>query len=188
MRFDEHWIGDAQLAQTALLASSTGYLEGEAVEIGAWQGLSTVMIAKAVAPSVLHVVDHWLGHADIARVPGALDRDNYAIFLANMAEGTDGNFEVHKQSWQEWVKTWDKPIRFLHLDADHATEEVRDNLIAVLPFTHMGTILCGDDWDYPSVAEGVHQVFPDGINQGAGKLWWKVVGSASGELEGVPMR
>ncbi len=176
MRYDDLWIGPEQLAQTALLVGSTNHLEGEAVEIGAWQGLSTIPIARAVAPSVLHVVDHWLGDPDIARVPGIMDRDNYGIFLANMAEGTEGNFKVYKQSWQEWVKAWDKPIRFLHLDGAHTTEEVRDNLLAVLPFARTGTIFCGDDWDYPTVAEGVRQVFPEGINLGAGKLWWVTIG------------
>jgi hypothetical protein len=103
-------------------------------------------------------------------------RDNFGIFLANMAEGTHGNFRVHKEDWRDWARSWRQPIRFLHLDGDHTVKEVQDCLEAVLPFAVPGAILAGDDWDWPTVREGVHNVFPPGrINTGAGKLWWAVI-------------
>lgn len=38
-------------------------------------------------------------------------------------------------------------------------------------------IFAGDDWDWPTVQEGILRVFPrDKINLGAGKLWWTVIG------------
>lgn len=175
MRFDEIWEGPEQLEQLAGLAASTFSVFGAAIEIGAWQGLTAVSIAKAIEPDVLHVVDHWLGGSSILNTDlgrELVKRDNYGIFLANMAEGTAGNFKVWKMDWHEFVQQWKRPIRFLHLDAGHETDEVRDNLLALVPHAVPGAIFAGDDWDWPTVREGVLQAFPGGVQTGAGKLWW----------------
>jgi hypothetical protein len=171
VRLDEIWIDPAQLRRTADLAASTAHLPGEAVEIGTWQGNSAVVLANAIAPAILHVVDHWKGCLTIP--PEQVARDNYGIFLANMAEATAGNFRVWKMGWRDWVKQWDLPIRFLHLDAEHTVEEVSDNIAALLPFAVPGAVFAGDDYDWLTVREGVHQQFAE--VQTAGPLWWKVI-------------
>jgi hypothetical protein len=168
VRFDETWIHPGQLAVTAALAASTAGLSGEVVEIGTWQGWSAIPIANAVAPSVLHVVDHWLGDEHIA--PELTARDNYSIFLDNMAEGTAGNYQVWKMDWREFAGQWDKPVRFLHLDAAHTADEVSDNLAAIIPHAVPGAIFCGDDFSWPSVQAGVARQFEE-INA-TGSLWW----------------
>lgn len=182
--FHEQWLGRDQAIQTAALAQSTGHLTGEAIEIGAWQGLSTISITTAIAPSVLHVVDHWKGDSEspeaIKRglaIPAAcLERDNYAIFLDNMAECTEGNFQVHKMDYREFLADWAEPVRFLHLDDGHLTEDVERQLLGLRPFAVPGAIFAGDDWDWPTVQEGILRVFRrDQINLGAGKLWWTVL-------------
>lgn len=183
MRFDERWISDPQLEFTAALAKSTGHLAGEVVEIGTWQGLSAIPIANAVHPAALHVVDHWLG--DEAIRPELTARDNYGIFRDNIKEGTAGNVIVWKMDWKEFVKIWDRPIRFLHLDAAHTTDEVSANIAALLPHAVDGAVFCGDDWAWETVRAGVHQHFPE-VNSGE-DMWWTVIGGAK-ELEGVPVR
>jgi predicted O-methyltransferase YrrM len=152
--YDEHWMGDEQTAELARLAASTNHLEGEAVEIGTWQGLSAIPIARAIAPASLHVVDHWQGGPGSGIPDYLVARDNYGIFMANVAEA-GVSVTVHKMDWREWIKTWDSPIRFLHLDAAHSTKEVADNIEAVLPFMVPGGILAGDDWDWPDVEAGI---------------------------------
>jgi predicted O-methyltransferase YrrM len=171
--YDERWMGDGQTAELARLAGSTNHLAGEVVEIGTWQGLSAIPIANAIRPASLHVVDHWQG--DGAAIPAELvARDNYGIFLANAAEA-GVTVIVHKMGWREWVKDWTAPIRFLHLDAAHTTEEVADNIAAILPFMVPGGILAGDDWDWPDVEAGIlrHLTRPENIMWD--KLWWKVM-------------
>jgi hypothetical protein len=178
MRFDEFWIGPAQLALTAALARSTTDLPGEVVEIGTWQGLSAIPIAHAVAPATLHVVDHWLGDgaAAVGIDPAKVERDNYGIFLANLQDARAGNVEVHKMDWREFAKEWDRPVRFLHLDATHSADEVSDNIAALLPFAADGTVFCGDDYGFPEVREGIDRQFTD-VSSSEGKLWWKIIGS-----------
>jgi hypothetical protein len=184
VRFDEQWLGRDQVIQTAALAQSTGHLAGEAIEIGAWQGLSTVSITQAIEPSVLHVVDHWKGDSESPEaieqglaIPAAcLERDNHAIFLANMAEATAGNFQVWKMDYREFLAQWSEPVRFLHLDDGHLADDVERQLAALRKHAVPGALFCGDDWDWPTVREGILRVFPqDQINLGAGKLWWTVL-------------
>src|SRR5271170_5698627 len=180
LTFNEYWIGPAQLALTAALARSTDGQPGEVVEVGTWQGLSAIPIARAVAPAVLHVVDHWQGDAPEAGSYGIerhrVERDNYGTFLANVADALVTNIEVHKQGWREFAAEWDKPIRFVHIDASHTSDEVSGNIEAFLPFAVEGTIFCGDDYGFPQVSEGVHRQF-ETVHSSENKLWWKVIGS-----------
>jgi hypothetical protein len=182
LRFDEAWMGQGQLDVLAALAQSTGYLDGAAVEIGAWQGRSAIPIANAIRPRVLHVVDHWEGDDPEAVAQGLgidpelVKRDNYGIFCANVAEGTAGNVKVHKMGWREFADQWDAPIRFLHLDATHTTAEVAENITALLPHAAPGAVFAGDDWNWPTVAAGVRQAFSGrAISTQFDKLWWVVL-------------
>jgi hypothetical protein len=182
LHFDEEWMGQGQLDILAALAQSTGYLDGAAIEIGTWQGRSAIPVANATHPRVLHVVDHWEGDDPEAVAAGRgirpelVARDNYGIFQANVAEGTKGNVEVWEMGWREFAAQWKDPIRFLHLDATHTTAEVSANIAALLPYAVPGTIFAGDDWDWPEVAAGVREQFPDDqVNTQFGKLWWVVL-------------
>jgi hypothetical protein len=179
-RFDEYWIGPAQLALTATLARTTTDLPGEVVEVGTWQGLSAIPIARAVAPDVLHVVDHWQGDAPDAGDRGIqkhlVARDNYSIFLGNLREAQVTNVEVHKMGWQEFAATLDRQLRFVHIDASHTADEVEGNIRAFLPFAVGGAVFCGDDYGFPEVSEGVRRVF-DEVNSSESKFWWKIIGS-----------
>jgi hypothetical protein len=179
LHFDEEWMGQGQLDVLAALAQSTARLDGEAIEIGTWQGRSAIPIANAIAPAFLHVVDHWEGDdpeavaAGIGIRPELVKRDNYGIFTANVAAATAGNVSVWKMGWREFAAKWDHPVRFLHLDATHTTREVSENIAALLPYAVRGAVFAGDDWDFPTVAAGVREQFPgDEINVQFDKLWW----------------
>lgn len=185
MRFDECWISEDQLTALAFLAASTNNLHGEAIEIGAWQGRSAIPVANAVYPGILHAVDSWTGSDDPEAVAAdqalsrefVSSRDNYGIFLGNIAEGTRGNICVHKMDWREFAHQWTGSVRFLHIDATHTAREVSDNIAAFLPFATAGAIFAGDDYSrkYPGVIEGVHQHFPD-VRTGPDALWWATIG------------
>jgi MMP 1-O-methyltransferase len=179
VRFDETWLLPEQLNVLSALAQAASRLDGAVVEVGTWQGLSAVHLANAVHPKSLHVVDHWKGDdpAAVAKGQGIrpelVERDNYGIFLANMAEGTKGNFLVWKMDWRDFASRWSSPIAFLHLDATHTRSEVRDNIRALLPFAVPGGVFAGDDWDWPEVADGVRDCFdPERVTVMFNKMWW----------------
>ena len=157
MRFDDVWMPAWQLNKLCELAIMSSPV-GEAIEIGVYQGLSAISIANAIYPATLHAVDHWEGSTDFR--PEMLARDNYGIFLSNIAEGVRGNIQIHKQDWSEFAHlwsdhNWDSKIGFLHLDAEHTRNEVYDQIKAFLPYMAEGSNMAGDDYNWPGVHEGV---------------------------------
>jgi hypothetical protein len=163
--FHEDWYGGEQALFVARLAQATPK-EGACVEIGAWEGKSTTVIAQRISPRILHVVDTWQGNTDEGdghpSVVAARERDVYSAFCSNVFKLTSEYTVVaHRADWRDWVKEWDQPISFLHLDAAHDRQSVRECLQAVRPFFVDGAILCGDDAYADGVKQGVADVFPE---------------------------
>jgi predicted O-methyltransferase YrrM len=168
MRFDDVWMPHWQLGMLAELASR-GSNAGACIEIGTHQGLSAIPIANAIHPKVLHVVDHWEGSTDFREF--IRERDNYAVFIANAAEGARGNIKVHKQDWHDFAKDWNAKIGFLHLDAEHTKDEVAAQIGEFLPYMTAGSILSGDDYNWTSEREGIAVHF-NKVKVMGNKLWW----------------
>lgn len=57
--FREEWFGVASQQALVKLARRTAHLEGRVVEIGSWEGRSTVALANAVWPTTVDAVDTW---------------------------------------------------------------------------------------------------------------------------------
>jgi len=170
MRFDDVWMPHWQTGMLAELASR-GCSAGACIEIGTHQGLSAIPIANAVYPKTMHVVDHWEGSTDFK--PYMLKRDNYAIFIANAAEGAHGNIKIHKQDWRDFAKDWNSKIGFLHLDAEHTKDEVSAQISAFISYMADGSILAGDDYNWPGVHDGIAtQLDTSTMHVMGNKLWW----------------
>jgi len=179
--FHEDWYVGGQALYVGHLAREAP--EGACVEIGAWEGRSSIILAQMLAPRVLHVVDHWRGNedegADHPSVVVARERDVLSTFVCNMERCTAGNWQHYVMSWQAWVEDELKQkmrapgIAFLHLDASHDRKSVRDCLTAIRPFLVDGAILCGDDAYASGVMAGVRDVFPDA--EIIGERLWKWV-------------
>lgn len=173
--FHENWYSGGQAIYVGQLARQAP--EGAIVEIGCWEGRSSIVIANLINPRTLHCVDHWQGNVDEdanhESASIASERDVLATFDNNMDRCTADNWERYIQPWQRWSELWDQPIAFLHLDASHDRASVRDCLLALKPFFVEGAILCGDDAYHESVIAGVRDVFPDA--EIIGERLWKVV-------------
>jgi predicted O-methyltransferase YrrM len=161
-----HW----QLGMLSELASR-GSSAGACIEIGTHQGFSAIPIANAIHPKILHVVDHWEGSTDFK--PYMRERYNYSIFISNIEEGTQGNIKVHKQDWHDFAREWNAKIGFLHLDAEHTRDEVAAQISMFMQHMVDGSILAGDDYDWPGVREGIAVHF-NKVHVMGNKLWWKV--------------
>ena len=173
--FHEDWYNGMQALYIGHLARSAP--EGACVEIGCWEGRSSIVLAQMIAPRMLHCVDHWQGNTDEdpdhESGKTAKERDVYATFKHNMKCCTVDNWTPYHMGWQDFVQYWPDPIAFLHLDASHDRASVRDCLAAIKPFLVDGAILCGDDAFDERVRLGVHDVFPDA--EIVGERLWKVV-------------
>jgi predicted O-methyltransferase YrrM len=168
LRFDDVWMQDWQTGVLSDLAYESRNA-GAAIEIGTHQGLSAIPIARAIYPQVLHVVDHWKGSTDFRDYMRI--RDNYSIFKDNIEEGTRGNIAIHKQDWRDFARDWTEPIGFLHLDAEHTEDEVSAQIATFLPYMPEGSVLAGDDYDWPGVRAGIAVHFGK-VNVLRNKLWW----------------
>ena len=171
MKFDEEWFGEASQQALADLARRTAHLDGAVVEVGCWQGRSTVALARAVHPAIVHAVDTWQGSPSEISAELAAERDVYTEFIDNITELTEGNVTPHIMGWREFFETrGPAPIRFLHIDAEHTYTEVFDNIAAALPMMVPGGIMCGDDAHHPPVRRAVLRHFPRA--QRVASLWW----------------
>lgn len=158
MTFTEQWFSDRSCEVIAELARTVSHLPGDYIEIGSWQGRSTVALANAVVPAVVHAVDTWQGsNGEISEYLAGV-RDVYGEFLHNVETLTAGNVQPHRMCWREFFKSHDGRVRFCFIDAEHTYEQVRDNLIAVLPLMVPAGLICGDDIHHTPVRDAVIDV------------------------------
>jgi hypothetical protein len=146
--FHENWYSDFQLNELTKLVSEVIDLPGVFVEVGCWEGRSTVQIAAACAPQPLHAIDHWLGNVDEGAnhpsVVAAADRDVYSTFLRNIEPFP--HVVVHRASGEEAFSNWDLPVEFAHIDVGHTYEATCLVIEAVVPHMVPNGIVCGDDY------------------------------------------
>ena len=167
--FGEAWFPPASQKALGDLYDRTAGLEGDVVEVGCWTGRSTVALANACYPSVVHAVDTWNGSPGEISHDLAAERDVFSEFLSNIGRFTTGNVVPHVMGWREYLPT-SGPIRFLHIDAEHSYVEVKDNIEAALPLMVPGGVICGDDQHHPPVQRAVIDTLGDA--NVVATLWW----------------
>jgi predicted O-methyltransferase YrrM len=151
--FHENWYSESQCAKVSELVRSTRHLNGDIIEIGCWEGKSTISLANACHPETIICNDTWLGNIAESIVTGQThptelivkERDVYSQFVKNMTNHTKGNYSVAKMDCLEWLKTSNAPIKFVHIDASHEYESVYETIRIALPRMVPGGIMCGDD-------------------------------------------
>jgi len=172
--FHEDWMSGAQSTALSWLARQAP-AGGRCLEIGAWEGASTIAIAHGLAGRAFDVVDTWEGNtdegADHPSVVAASRRDVYAQFLRNVrAYGLEFDLLPNRMDWRAWVNIYPGPVAFAHLDAAHDAESVTAQLAALLPRLVPGGIICEDDFFAPGVSAPVLEAIPD--VQSNGKMWY----------------
>jgi beta-1,4-mannosyl-glycoprotein beta-1,4-N-acetylglucosaminyltransferase len=178
-QFTEDWYQSDQLQFVCHLARHAPQ-DGAIVEIGCWEGKSTAAIAQTVAPRELYAVDHWRGNPDEgAEHPAtvaAAGRDVFGTYARNMDLLSAGNYTAIVRDWRAWIEEWprcadDPRIAFLHLDAAHDYESVRDCLLAIKPYLVPGAIVCGDDCYADGVWDGARDALGESVVDAGGRLW-----------------
>jgi predicted O-methyltransferase YrrM len=175
VKFTEDWFGEASQQALARLARGTDGVPGVVVEVGCWEGRSTIALANTVAPDWVYAIDTWQGSDGEISAELAAERDVFATFTENVREGTSGNVAPMKMDWRHWFDRNRQRIRFLHIDAEHSYREVHDNIVAALPWLSPGAIICGDDAHHPPVIQAVQDVLGPNFNMTA-TLWWQRIG------------
>ncbi len=171
VHFNEDWFCEASQFWLAQLFRTVRRLDGDVIEVGSWEGRSTLALANAVWPEMVHAVDTWEGAlTEPSQLEIVKHRDVYQRFVDNVAAGTRGNVTPHRMSWEDF--RWNRKIKFLHIDGEHTYEAVKDNLLVALPHVVKGGVVCGDDASHPPVIEAVREVL--GPVRLEASLWiWK---------------
>jgi predicted O-methyltransferase YrrM len=156
MTFTENWYHDDQLA--ALIEQvKRANKDGLFIEIGCWEGRSTIAIANALSEGVtLCCVDSWQGNTDEypehATVHILQERDVYTTFCENMRTQTKGNYKIYKMDWRNFVSLVAlHGVSFIHIDASHDYTSVYDMIMAFKPRMRKGGIMCGDDFSTATI-------------------------------------
>jgi predicted O-methyltransferase YrrM len=153
--FTEDWFGEPSCQALAGLVKSVADVPGLIVEIGAWEGRSTIAMANAAYPRCTQSVDTWAGSPGEISADLARDRDVHATWCQNVARATKGNVVEWVMGWRDYVPTVDQPVALLFIDAEHTYTEVRDTIEAFRPLMAPGGIICGDDVHHPPIARAV---------------------------------
>lgn len=191
MVFNEDWYSDTQITDLISLVKIIKHLDGNIIEIGCWEGKSTVALANAVYPQTLLCNDTWMGNVAESEITGVnhvtcdilQHRDVYNIFLDNMNTLTKQNYSVIKDDCLLWLQSYNEKIKFCHIDASHEYESVYKTIELLLPNIVSGGILCGDDFAtanigrtdlHGGVERAVREHFPDCKTLSNGNLWYWV--------------
>jgi predicted O-methyltransferase YrrM len=167
MTFTEEWFSEASQQVLVNLARVVENIDGLVIEIGSWEGRSTVALANAAHPRCVHCCDTWEGSPGEISAELAKDRDVHAIWRTNVETLTAGNVVEHRMGWREYVPTITQPVALTFIDAEHTYVEVRDTIEAFVPLMVPGGIICGDDAHHEPVRQavldvlGIDEVFVD---------------------------
>lgn len=162
--FHEDWYYDSQLDELQKAVKSVANLPGAILEIGCWEGKSTIALTKAAYPESVICIDHWIGNLGESEAQGsehrsvtiANSRNVFAQFVENMLDSTQGNFSVEKMDCIHWLKANKNPIKFCHLDASNDYKSVTEMIELLLKTLVPGGILCGNNYLSADVnAEGL---------------------------------
>lgn len=147
------------------------------LELGSFQGESSLVFLETGAAARLLCVDSW-------------DRDRYNADRIGTAErlfdsvaaaypGRMGKLKAPTLEAMASLKELGMQFDFVYVDADHAEEAVRKDILAALPLIRRGGLLCGHDYGrklHPGVTPAVHSTVgkPDHVYEDSS--WVVVVG------------
>lgn len=177
--FNEYWISNFQLQQLwQTYSSRCSNLNGIIVEIGCWEGRSTITLAKAAYPEIVHAVDTWKGNIgegeNHTTIEILKDRDVFAQFMKNIKECKINNIIVYKLSSKEFLESLEESIKFVHIDGSHDYESVRSEISFLLPIIVPGGVICGDDLtSAPGVRQAVDELLVNYEKCGNMFIWQK---------------
>jgi hypothetical protein len=118
--FHENWYSESQLSNLVELYKGVSDLSGSIIEIGCWEGKSTVRLANECYPKVLICNDTWLGNVEESKLTGIVhptemilkERDVFGIFKNNMDSLTKGNYLVIREDCIKWLTSFTGKIKF----------------------------------------------------------------------------
>ena len=130
------WMTRRELEFLGLLAACPT-AEGVILEIGSFRGRSTTALANAARMS---------DGSQVVAVDHLLQTNAYEEFCASIkAAGIEDQVEFHRMTSAELARTWNRPIRLLWIDGNHAYEPTKLDFDSYYPFLADGAIVAIHD-------------------------------------------
>lgn len=140
------------------------------VEVGSFTGVSTSILAKAVAgyDGSVFAVDHWMGSEETPQPKYTRVIDVYSIFRRNMIALGIWDI-VHPLVMDSLTAAQifaDETLDLVFIDADHRYAYVKKDISAWLPKLRDGGILCGHDCEgyYSKYSEEVRRMIDEHLD------------------------
>lgn len=127
----------------------------DVIEIGSWLGSSTRFFAENLAEDGhVYAIDTWLGsieHEGDEKLPNLFQQ-----FLSNMIH-LDLAWKITPIRLPSLEAAQTLPIRadLVYVDASHERADVYNDIMHWYPHLNEKGVMCGDDWNWESVKEGV---------------------------------
>ncbi len=139
------------------------------VEVGVYAGALSRMLASLPTVESMTVVDSWEGgYSNFSQA----HMDEIAAGVIAWGE-TDPKVTVHRLRSADAVALFeDESIDFFHTDGDHGLDGIRTDITLWLPKVKPGGIISGDNYEAPTVAQGVDELLPGRELLAKGRLWW----------------
>jgi predicted O-methyltransferase YrrM len=157
------------------LVTSQNRIEGDVVEIGSWQGRSTIFIAAAMKVNPngkFYAIDHFKGNVGKEKAY-FVNGDNIEKSLRDNISRINLNEYVNiiNDTSENAVKTnFTNKIRFLFIDGDHTYKGVKNDIESFEIFLQKGSIVVFDD--YSSGFRGVVDAAREFINRNTGCIYY----------------
>jgi hypothetical protein len=161
--FNDGWCSsDVQNAIADSLAEVAD-IDGAYIEIGSWEGMSTVFIANKIYPHTLITVDPYFEDSKENQYFKSIGetRTAYQTFTHNIKVGTQDNVKhYHMTAENFFERVWGGPIKFVYLDGPHDYHSVLDELDLIRQFLVDGAIILGDDYYSSDIRDAFETAFP----------------------------
>jgi Methyltransferase domain len=144
------------------------------VEVGVYAGDLSRLLASIPSVERLWLVDHWREPAFVRRF-GKEHMDTMAARVIAWAD-TMPTVQVLQMASAKAARQFaDSSICFWETDGDHSIEGITSDLRAWMPKVRSGGIVCGDNFEMPSVATVVNHFLPERQLAAGGRFWWSKV-------------
>ena len=150
------------------------------VELGTWLGKSALFMAEVSNEHCkIFAIDDWTASTD-----SSIQHDHqacqklknlYQQFLSNVIHHgfTAKIIPIRKKTVEAALSLKINPD-LIYVDASHEEENVYQDIMHWYPKLKIGGVMCGDDWDAPSIKKGVFRAAKE-LNVSAlgdASFWW----------------
>ncbi|MDA8723841.1 class I SAM-dependent methyltransferase [Alphaproteobacteria bacterium] len=157
------------------LVASQNKIEGDVIEIGSWQGRSTIFIAAAMKLNPngqFFAIDHFKGNVGKEKAYFVNGQDIEKSLIANIGRiNLEEYVNIINDTSENAIKSnFTNKIRFLFIDGDHTYQGVKTDIELFEKFLQKGSIVVFDD--YSPGFKGVVDAAREFVNRNKGCIYY----------------